>query len=88
MYKRQLLRQVEAFEALGHPLLLGVSRKRFLGALLADASGPREPLGRDAATAALTALLAARGVWGVRVHDARSSADAVRVAEALGRRDA
>lgn len=79
----QLLRHWEAFEALGHPVLLGVSRKRFLGALLADAAGPREPAGRDAATAAITALFAARGVWGVRVHDVRSSADAVRVVERL-----
>lgn len=78
-----LLRGWEAFEALGFPILLGVSRKRFLGALLADDAGAREPAGRDAATAAITALFAARGVWGVRVHEVRSSADAVAVVEAL-----
>ena len=79
----ELLRHWDAFEALGHPLLLGVSRKRFLGSLLADADGPRPPQGRDAATAAVTALFASRGVWGVRVHDVRSSVDAVRVAARL-----
>ena len=76
-----LLRHLDAFDALGVPLLLGVSRKRFLGELLADADGPRPAAGRDAATAAVTALFAARGGWGVRVHDVRTSFDAVRVAE-------
>lgn len=79
----ELLRGFAALEALGCPILLGVSRKRFLGELLADAAGPRPPLGRDAATAALTTLFAARGVWGVRVHDVRASADAVRVVAAM-----
>ena len=69
--------------ALGRPLLVGVSRKRFLGQLLADASGtPREPVGRDAVSAALAALLAARGVWAVRAHDVRATADAVRAGAA------
>ena len=69
--------------ALGRPLLVGVSRKRFLGRLLADGSGtPREPGGRDAASAALAGLLAARGVWAVRAHDVRATADAVRAGAA------
>ncbi|QDB80856.1 dihydropteroate synthase [Georgenia wutianyii] len=80
----ELLARLEALEALGHPLLVGASRKRFLGALLAGPDGvPAPPLARDGATAALTAILAARGVWGVRVHEVRPSADAVRVAAAL-----
>ncbi len=79
----QVLRGWSALEALGHPLLLAVSRKRFLGTLLGSDAAPREPEGRDAATAALTALFAARGVWGVRVHDVRSSADAVRAVLAM-----
>lgn len=81
-----ILRHWGAFEALGFPLLLAVSRKRFLGTLLGSADAPRPPGERDAASAALTALFAARGVWAVRVHDVRSSADAVRVAEAMGQR--
>lgn len=70
----ELLRALPALQALG-PVLLGASRKRFLGELLDG----REPKGRDAATTALTVLAAQAGCWGVRVHDARGSADAVRV---------
>lgn len=80
----EVLRHWHAFEALDQPLLLAVSRKRFLGALLATGDELREPKGRDAATAALTAIFAARGVWGVRVHDVRSSVDAVLAAERMG----
>ena len=70
----------------GFPILIGASRKRFLGALLADAAGPRPPDGREAATTAISALAAADGVWGVRVHEAAASLDAVRVvAAATGR---
>lgn len=79
----QLLRGLDALEALGQPLLVGVSRKRFLGELLADAEGPREPAGRDDATLAVTALLARRGVWGVRTHSVRAQRDAIAVAARL-----
>jgi dihydropteroate synthase len=79
-----LLRNLPALASLGRPLLVGTSRKAFLGRLLADGSGvPRPPAGRDDATTATTALLAGAGVWAVRVHDVASSADAVRVAAAL-----
>ncbi len=70
----------------GFPVLIGASRKRFLGALLAGADGPRPPDGREAATAAISALAAAAGVWGVRVHEPRASLDAVLVAAALSGR--
>jgi dihydropteroate synthase len=66
----------------GFPILIGASRKRFLGSLLADADGPRPPGGREAATTAVSALAAAAGVWGVRVHETAASVDAVRVAAA------
>lgn len=80
----RLLAHLDALLALGHPLLVGASRKGFLGALLADPSGaPRHPAGRDAATAALSGLAAAAGAWCVRVHDVPATADAVRVAEAV-----
>ena len=66
--------------ATGYPVLFGSSRKSYLGALLADADGrPRPPEGRDAATVATTVLALCAGVWGVRVHDVRSTVDAVRV---------
>jgi len=67
----------------GFPVLVGASRKRFLGALLADSAGLRPPDGRDAATTAISALAAAAGAWGVRVHEASASLDAVRVAATM-----
>ncbi len=78
-----LLRRLDVFVGLGFPVLVGASRKRFLGELLADAAGPRPPADRDGATAALSALVAAAGAWGVRVHDVAASMDAVAVATAL-----
>ncbi|MFC4124333.1 dihydropteroate synthase [Nocardia rhizosphaerae] len=69
----------------GLPVLIGASRKRFLGALLADASGPRPPAGRETATATVSALAATHGAWGVRVHDVRASLDAIAVVEAWQR---
>jgi dihydropteroate synthase len=67
----------------GFPVLVGASRKRFLGALLADSAGLRPPDGREAATTAISALAAAAGAWGVRVHEASASLDAVRVAATM-----
>ncbi|QIS01326.1 dihydropteroate synthase [Nocardia brasiliensis] len=69
----------------GLPVLIGASRKRFLGALLADASGPRPPDGRESATATISALAALHGAWGVRVHDVRASLDAITVTDAWQR---
>jgi dihydropteroate synthase len=79
-----LLRRLDALMDLGFPVLVGASRKRFLGSLLADKQGvPRSPDGREDATAAISALVAAAGAWGVRVHDVRRSLDAVKVADVL-----
>jgi dihydropteroate synthase len=79
-----LLAHLDALQAVGRPVLLGASRKGFLGALLADDSGAPRPADRRAdATTAVTSLVAARGVWAVRVHDVAGSADAVRVVAAL-----
>ncbi|TDP39345.1 dihydropteroate synthase [Nocardia ignorata] len=69
----------------GLPILIGASRKRFLGALLADECGPRPPDGREVATATVSALAATHGAWGVRVHDVRASLDAVTVVDAWQR---
>ncbi len=81
-----LLARLRELEALGLPVLVGASRKRFLGHLLARSDGrPVPPLLRDDATAAVTTLAAASGAWCVRVHAVRASADAVRVAAAWGR---
>jgi len=78
-----LLAHLEALLELGQPVLVGASRKRFLGEILAGADGsPRAMDGRDAAGDAVTALAAAAGAWGVRVHEVRASRDAVEVARA------
>jgi dihydropteroate synthase len=78
-----LLHSLPTLIELGFPVLVGASRKRFLGRLLADPDGrPRPPDGREDATAAVSALAAAAGVWGVRVHDVGKSLDAVAVAAA------
>lgn len=70
-----LLAALPQIQAIGPRVLLGASRKRFLGALLDD----RPVEERDAATAAISALAAWQGVWGVRVHDVRSTVDALAV---------
>lgn len=78
-----LLQGMHTLQLLGRPLLIGASRKRFLGLLLTDADGsPRAASARDAATDAITAIAAMHGAWAVRVHNTRASADAVRVAHA------
>jgi dihydropteroate synthase len=78
-----LLHGLNSLLELGFPVLVGSSRKRFLGRLLADAEGqPRPPTGRENATAAISALAAAAGAWGVRVHEVGASLDAVMVAAA------
>lgn len=77
----EVLAATERFHELGHPLLVATSRKRFLGALLADDDGTlRPPLERDDATTATTALAAVAGAWCIRAHAVRPTADAVRVA--------
>ncbi len=77
-----LLHDMAALAQLGRPVLIGASRKRFLGELLATADRPRAIDDRDAATDAVSALAAAAGAWAVRVHDVRGSRDAVAVAGA------
>jgi len=79
-----LLRRLEELASLGRPLLIGASRKRFLGSLLQDmvTHEPRSVEERDVATSAVTALAAASGVWAVRVHDVRANRDAVEIERA------
>lgn len=78
----QILQSLSLWKATGFRLLVGASRKRFLGALLADESGePRAADRRDAATAALSLLAAQSGAWGLRVHDVVSTCDALKVWE-------
>lgn len=77
-----LLAGLDRLVGLGHPVLVGTSRKRFLGRLDPDTPAgatPTPPEDRDAATAATSLLAAQAGVWGVRVHDVRSTRDALLV---------
>jgi dihydropteroate synthase len=83
-----LLQRLDELEVLGVALLIGASRKRFLGTLLAAPDGtPRPAQERDDASAALTALLAERGVWGVRVHAVRANRDTVDTVARFVQRD-
>jgi len=80
-----LLHALPEFVAMGMPVLVGASRKRFLGSLLAGEDGePRLPAGRETATAVISALAGLHGAWGVRVHDVLASVDALKVVEAWG----
>lgn len=75
----ELLRHIDHLQSLGFPLLVGVSRKRFLGHLLADSGGvERSEQDRDIASAVIGAQLLQRGVWGVRVHDVKATSDAIK----------
>jgi dihydropteroate synthase len=79
-----LLARIDRLVALGLPVLVGASRKTFLGRLLADEGGAVRPAEqRDAATLATTVLAAEAGAWGVRVHDAGASVDAARTVAAV-----
>ncbi len=82
----ELLNRLDALDGLGLPVLYGLSRKAFLGTLLAGPDGsPRPARDRDDASLALATLLAWRRVWGVRVHRVRPTVDAVAVVERLRR---
>ena len=74
-----ILANLERFTGMGHRVLIGASRKRFLGHLLEG----REPAGRDAATAAVSVICAQQGVWAVRTHEVCGQRDAVAVVERL-----
>lgn len=83
-----LLRHLDVLQGLGYPLLVGASRKSFLGRLLADPTGTVRPVNaREHANTAITVHLARCGVWGVRVHDVRAARDALRVVARLSEED-
>jgi len=79
-----VLARLDALQRLGHPVLVGASRKAFLGRLgVPEGGSPRPPAERDAATAATSAIAALAGMWGVRVHDVPSTRDALAVVTAV-----
>ncbi len=82
----EVLGGLDRLRTLGFPLIVGASRKTFLGSLLADSDGVARPVdARDDASAAVSALAAVAGVWCVRVHDVSRSLDAVKVASRWAR---
>ena len=77
-----VLAGMERLHDLGHPVLIATSRKRFLGALLADATGELRPTElREDGTTATSTLAAAAGAWCIRTHSVRATLDAVKVAQ-------
>ena len=77
----EILHRLDEFAALGRPVLIGASRKTFLGRLLAGESGELRPASaRDDASVAITTLAAAAGIWCIRVHCVPANLDAVKVA--------
>jgi dihydropteroate synthase len=77
----ELLRNIDRIQLLGYPVMIGVSRKRFLG----DLVGASDPDHRDAATLAITTEMARKGVWAVRTHSVKPHVDAIKVVEELAR---
>jgi len=75
------LSNIDRLALLGYPLLIGASRKRFLGELLEGV----DPDQRESATIAITTEMARVGVWGVRTHSVKAHRDAIEVVERLKR---
>jgi dihydropteroate synthase len=78
-----ILKHLDILDELGLPILMGASRKKFLGELLANNGEPREMAQRESATTAISTLMALRQTWAVRVHDVKATRDAVTVVERL-----
>lgn len=78
----ELLRNIDRLSLLGYPILVGASRKRFLGELLGDV----KPEQREAASIAITAAMARAGVWAVRTHSVRPHRDVIETISALAKR--
>ena len=75
----EILRNIGRLQLLGFPILIGASRKRFLGDLI----GAGATDDREAATLAITTAMAEIGVWGVRTHGVKAHRDAIAVVEEL-----
>lgn len=80
-----LLRGLPEIMALGHRVLVGTSRKRFLGLVGRSEETIRGADEREVATAVTSAYAAEAGVWGIRVHDITATRDALDVATAWGK---
>lgn len=80
-----ILKHLDILEELGLPILMGASRKKFLGELLAKDGVARDSDERESATTAISTLMAARGLWAVRVHDVKSTSDAIAVVDRIAK---
>lgn len=80
-----ILKHLDVLEGMGLPILMGASRKKFLGELLASDGVPRDSDERESATTAISTLMAARGLWAVRVHDVKPSSDAIAVVDRIAK---
>ena len=79
----ELMRHLEAFTTTRHPVVLGASRKGFLGTILEGSRGVTHAKERDGATAATVAVGVLAGVSVLRVHNVRLAADVAAVANAM-----
>lgn len=80
-----ILKHLDVLEGLGLPILMGASRKKFLGELLAKDGVVRDSDERESATTAISTLMAARGLWAVRVHDVKPTRDAIAVVDRIAK---
>ncbi|MET4637717.1 dihydropteroate synthase [Mycetocola sp. 2940] len=76
----EILARLDELQSIGLPVLIGASRKRFVGTLLEDGAPMAD---RDLPTAVISALLADAGIWGVRVHNVRATTIALDVQRRL-----
>jgi len=77
----ELLKNLDRIALLGYPILIGASRKRFLGEL----TGSNNPKDREAASIAVTAMVAKQNVWAVRTHSVKPHRDAIATVDQLSK---
>lgn len=75
----ELLRNIDRLSLLGFPILIGASRKKFLG----DLTSTHNPDDREAASIAVTTLMAKAKIWGVRTHSVKPHKDAIAAVEKM-----
>ncbi len=78
----ELLKNLDRLSLLGYPILIGASRKRFLGELIGGAN----PDEREAATLAITAAMAKQGIWAVRTHSVKPHREVIATINSLSKR--
>ncbi len=77
----ELLKNIDRIALLGYPILIGASRKRFLGEL----TGAVNPDERESASIAVTAMMAKQNIWAVRTHSVKPHRDAIATVNAFAK---